>query len=79
MITFIKYNCVIRNEITPQQLPSRSVTDRELVHDSYGLYGPYELLAYLANLAALYPTTYCADEQRRTVKHIYGLLQFVGL
>ena len=63
MVTYLSiYNCVIRNKITPQQLASRSVTDRELVHDPHGLYGPYELLAYLANLAALYSTTYCADE-----------------
>ena len=62
MIKFINYNCVIRNKITPQQLASRSVTDREPIHDPYGLYGPYELLAYLANLAALYPTTYRVDE-----------------
>ena len=35
----------MRNEITPQQLATRSVTDRELLHDPYGLYRPYELLA----------------------------------
>ena len=35
--------------ISPQKFASRSVKDRELVHDTYGLYEPYELLAYLAD------------------------------